>query len=97
MSKRGENIRKRKDGRWEARIKIKINGENKYHSIYAYSYREAKEKKNMYLKKYSLSRPLSETPANKVTMEQCKRIVSGRSPNKTGILARDARHASILL
>ena len=26
-----------------------------------------------------------------------KRIVSGRSPNKTGILARDARHASILL
>lgn len=27
----------------------------------------------------------------------CKRIVSGRSPNKTGILARDARHASILL
>lgn len=70
MSKRGENIRKRKDGRWEARIKIKINGKNKYHSIYAYSYREAKEKKNMYLKKYSLSRPLSETPANKVTMEQ---------------------------
>ena len=26
-----------------------------------------------------------------------KRIVSGCSPNKTGILARDARHASILL
>lgn len=70
MSKRGENIRKRKDGRWEARIKIKVNGENKYHSIYAYSYREAKEKKNMYLKNHSLSRPLSETPANKVTMEQ---------------------------
>lgn len=70
MSKRGENIRKRKDGRWEARIKIKVNGENKYHSIYAYSYREAKEKKNMYLKNYSLSLPLAETPANKVTMEQ---------------------------
>ena len=26
-----------------------------------------------------------------------KRIVSGCLPNKTGILARDARHASILL
>ena len=26
-----------------------------------------------------------------------KRIVSGCSPEKTGILARDARHASILL
>lgn len=70
MSKRGENIRKRKDGRWEARIKIKVNGENKYHSIYAYSYKEAKEKKNAYLKNYSLSPQLSETPANKITMEQ---------------------------
>lgn len=70
MSKRGENIRKRKDGRWEARIKIKINGKVKYHSIYAYSYREAKEKKNAYLKNYSPSPPLSETAANKITMEQ---------------------------
>lgn len=70
MSKRGENIRKRNDSQWEARIKIKVNGENKYHSIYVYSYREAKEKKNMHLKNYSLSRPLSKTPANKVTIEQ---------------------------
>ena len=29
--------------------------------------------------------------------EERKRIVSGCLPNKTGILARDARHASILL
>ena len=34
---------------------------------------------------------------NKGTKKYRKRIVSGRSPNKTGILARDARHASILL
>ena len=70
MSKRGENIRKRKDGRWEARIQVKVNGKSKYHSIYAYSYKEAKEKKNMYLKNYELSPPLSETPINKITIEQ---------------------------
>lgn len=70
MSKRGENIRKRKDGRWEARIKIKVNGKNKYHSIYAHSYKEVREKKNMYLRNYSLSLPVSETPKSKITMEQ---------------------------
>ena len=41
MSKRGENIRKRKDGRWEARIK-QIDGT--LHSTYARSYNELKEK-----------------------------------------------------
>lgn len=42
MSKRGENIRKRKDGRWEARILDDTR--NKYKSIYAKSYSEIKEK-----------------------------------------------------
>ncbi len=41
MPKRGENIRKRKDGRWEARI-LTENGKHK--SIYAESYYEVKEK-----------------------------------------------------
>lgn len=41
MPKRGENIRKRKDGRWEARV-ISENGKIK--SIYAHTYREVKEK-----------------------------------------------------
>ncbi len=40
MSKRGENIHKRKDGRWEARILI----DDKYKSIYAKSYSEIKSK-----------------------------------------------------
>lgn len=42
MSKRGENIHKRKDGRWEARILD--NNRNKYKSIYAGSYSELKSK-----------------------------------------------------
>lgn len=41
MPKRGENIRKRKDGRWEARI---LTDTGKYKSVYAQSYYEVKEK-----------------------------------------------------
>jgi len=41
MSRRGENIYKRKDGRWEGRIR-KENG--KYQYLYSNSYRELKQK-----------------------------------------------------
>ncbi len=44
MSRRGENIRKRKDGRWEGRIPI-FNEDNKiikYQSVYAHSYKDVK-------------------------------------------------------
>lgn len=45
MSRRGENIHKRKDGRWEARIITKqINHQTKYKSVYARSYSELKNK-----------------------------------------------------
>lgn len=46
MAKRGENIRKRKDGRWEARHKIgrKGDGSIQYHSVYGKTYREVKQK-----------------------------------------------------
>lgn len=55
MSRRGENIRKRKDGRWEGRLPIynKQNKIEKYHSVYAYSYQEVKalmkENKGVYI------------------------------------------------
>lgn len=41
MSRKGENIYKRKDGRWEGRIR-KMDG--RYHSVYAKSYRDVREK-----------------------------------------------------
>lgn len=41
MPKRGENIRRRKDGRWEGRYK---NRNGKYTSVYGKSYREVKDK-----------------------------------------------------
>ncbi len=46
MPKKGENIRKRRDGRWEARYIAKRdeNGKAVYHSVYGKSYGEAKEK-----------------------------------------------------
>ena len=46
MARRGENIYKRKDGRWEGRYKsgYRDNGQAKYHSIYGHSYAEVKQK-----------------------------------------------------
>lgn len=46
MSKRGENIHKRKDGRWEARYRKgrRMDGTIIYGSVYGATYREAKEK-----------------------------------------------------
>ena len=51
MSRRGENINKRKDGRWEARVKV-LDSDNKsykYVSLYGKTYSEAKEKKLNFL------------------------------------------------
>lgn len=46
MPRRGTNIYKRKDGRWEARYvaAVGIDGKKKYASVYAATYREAKAK-----------------------------------------------------
>lgn len=45
MSRRGDNIRKRADGRWEGRYRINlVNGEKMYRSVYGKSYGEVKEK-----------------------------------------------------
>ena len=47
MARKGENIRKRKDGRWEARYltAIDASGKKKYAYVYGHSYAEAKNKK----------------------------------------------------
>lgn len=43
MARRGENIYKRKDGRWEGRV-LKLDGTYQY--VYAKTYKSVKEKKN---------------------------------------------------
>lgn len=46
MARHGENIRKRKDGRWEARYLIysREKGKKQYRSVYGRTYEEAKER-----------------------------------------------------
>lgn len=44
MPRRGENIYKRRDGRWEGRVLI----DSRYHSVYAHSYSEVKQKLRCY-------------------------------------------------
>lgn len=66
MAKRGENIRKRADGRWEGRYIEAYSNEGKaiYHSVYAKTYAEVKEK-------LSLNKKLcSQNKGNKVSMEE---------------------------
>lgn len=49
MARRGENIFKRKDGRWEARVlEYRENGSKAYRSLYGKSYTEVKAKKEEY-------------------------------------------------
>lgn len=48
MSKRGENIRKRQDGRWEGRYIYErtIDGKAKYRSVYAHTYTDVRRRLN---------------------------------------------------
>ncbi|MDU5512329.1 tyrosine-type recombinase/integrase [Enterococcus gilvus] len=60
MSRRGENIYKRKDGRWEGRY-IKEKGQNgriHYGYVYSHTYKQTKEK--LLLKKYEFKKNESE-------------------------------------
>lgn len=51
LPRRGENIRKRKDGRWEARFPKgkNQNGNTVYGAVYGATYKEAKEKRRRLL------------------------------------------------
>ena len=44
LARRGENIRKRNDGRWEGRYIIRSNECKKYRSVYGHSYNEVRQK-----------------------------------------------------
>ena len=57
MPRRGENIFKRKDGRWEARyIYTYCNGKAKYKYIYGKTYSEVKAKRNMLCPTYDIKK-----------------------------------------
>ena len=56
MPKKGINIFKRKDGRWEARYvkEISADGSKKYGSVYGKSFSEAKEKQQLCIRNIHL-------------------------------------------
>ena len=70
MAKRGENIRKRKDGRYEARLidYYKENGKAHYKSLYAKSYTEVKQK----MKSYQTATAKKVAPSKKSIDEFCQ-------------------------
>ena len=54
MSRTGENIYKRKDGRWEGRyIKERVDGKAKYGAVYARTYRDVKRKLDIARKEHA--------------------------------------------
>lgn len=66
MARKGRNIYKRRDGRWEGRIVLGYNcdGRRIYHSVYGKSYGEVKEKMQEYTGKYGGVRGRGETIGN---------------------------------
>ena len=67
MPRRGENIFKRKDGRWEARYvkEIALDGTKRYGSVYAKTYREVKDKQQL-----CISKPHSYSRKGTVTVDE---------------------------
>ena len=71
MPRRGENIYKRKDGRWEGRYKCGYNntGKVRYRSIYAKTYQEVREK----LQKFKFTAIDYTSSGNKTVKEMFER------------------------
>lgn len=65
MARKGENIRKRKDGRWEGRYSLCIDGNKKTYSVYAGTYSEIK-KKLAYAKETAQSNPKSTAAVSQI-------------------------------
>lgn len=65
MGRKGENIFKRKDGRYEARYIIDyINGKAKYYSVYGKTYSEAKNKRRISMKEKVIKKNKSNKNTN---------------------------------
>ncbi len=71
MARRGENIRKRKDGRWEARYHKgrKADGSIQYGYVYAKKYKDVKLKRDQILKSMDLeAEALSDSAESKILL-----------------------------
>lgn len=68
MGRKGENIRQRRDGRWEARCISGYDEANRavYHSIYGSTYSEARRKRTEYLKQLKSQKNEEETERKEI-------------------------------
>ena len=73
MARRGENIFRRKDGRWEARVfEHRENGNKIYRSLYGKSYTEVKAKKEEYYGTvYQVTTPAAKKLAKFAHLAEC--------------------------
>jgi len=64
MARTGENIYKRKDGRWEARFiyQVDAEGKSKYRSVYGISRQDAKQKRTLLAHEFMLGSQVSTSP-----------------------------------
>lgn len=70
MARRGDNIRKRTDGRWEGRYRsLKKDGSYKYISIYGKTYHEVKERLILFQAGHLAAEASQEAAEEKNTME----------------------------
>ena len=81
MSRKGENIYHRKDGRWEGRYLKYAPGEKpKYGYVYAQTYRECREKQRAAAAQWHAEPPKPQTATGFCTVaEQWERQLEGRS------------------
>lgn len=72
MSRKGENIYKRKDGRWEGRYKIGVaeNGRTRYRSCYGKTYREVKARLDL-CKQSQITRENRKNSSEKLFNDYC--------------------------
>lgn len=91
MSRKGENIYKRKDGRWEGRyIKSKSpSGKTQYGYVYAKTYRDAKEKLR---KAFASHSPQSIPPTTNIT---CFSVIASEWLNNTIPQVKECTHYMI--
>ncbi|MCD7814456.1 MAG: tyrosine-type recombinase/integrase [Lachnospiraceae bacterium] len=100
MGRRGENIRKRSDGRWEARVICgsPVDGRTSYKYLYSRTYKGVRELKKKYLS--GLDSPpdsASEVPVS-IPVPASKRLETAEPPKYTDAVCRtiDMRENPIL-
>lgn len=92
MPRRGENIFKRKDGRWEARYvkEISLDGSKKYGSVYAKTYHEVKAKQQLHI-----NQPFGSAGKSAATVDDVMREWLNQSKNQLKISSYQKYQATI--